>query len=477
MADLKTYFTPIASPEDCDLSTDALADSQCRSYCESCRHEHALDDSLARRYCLELMRRLEQDSRLDYEASPTEWSPDLHTDYLFGEARGQMFGVLVCRNQTGMLGVLKAFSCQYNGHWLVPGWVPPVFDHDALMPYQRQVEGEIKRLGEALQHCPAGSARHGSLKARRRDLSRGLMSHIHDHYTLGNFAGERRPLKAFFAGGGVPTGAADCCAPKLLDFAAKNSLQPLSLAEFYWGGENRSQTRQHGRFYPPCREKCQPILGFMLHGAEHLEVVYADASIVVVNKPAGLLSIPGKGPDKQDCVVGRVRARFPEATGPLAAHRLDMATSGLMVLGLTPETHRALSIQFQNRSTSKTYIAVLEGEPVEEHGVVELPFRVDLDNRPYQILDPIHGKMGKTLWRKLAKEGERCRVEFTPITGRTHQLRVHSAHSAGLGRPIVGDPLYGNPDLAERLLLHASQLNFTHPVTDRPLAFHSPAPF
>ncbi len=200
-------------------------------------------------------------------------------------------------------------------------------------------------------------------------------------------------------------------------------------------------------------------------------VIYQDSSVVVVNKPPGFLSVPGRGPDKQDCVVRRIRDHFRDCIAQPSVHRLDMDTSGLMVLALTADAHRHLSIQFQDRSIQKEYVAVLEGIIKGNSGEIRLSFRLDPDNRPVQIYDPVHGKPGITLWKKTAVEDNRTRMLFTPLTGRTHQLRVHSAHPLGLGCPIVGDRLYGNGRAGSRLLLHASRLSFTHPVSAERLEF------
>ncbi|MBB5349112.1 RluA family pseudouridine synthase [Desulfoprunum benzoelyticum] len=206
-------------------------------------------------------------------------------------------------------------------------------------------------------------------------------------------------------------------------------------------------------------------------------IIYRDAVLLVVGKPAGLLAVPGRGPDKQDCVVARLRPLAPAMIAQPAVHRLDMATSGLMILAITAEAHRRLSRQFETRQVRKRYTAILDGIVAAREGEIRLPFRLDPANRPYQIHDPIAGKMGITTWRRLALEGNRTRVEFTPLTGRTHQLRVHAAHRLGLGIPIVGDRLYGRGDGEERMLLHASFLALSHPVSGTPLAFASPAPF
>ncbi|WP_147821364.1 RluA family pseudouridine synthase [Salidesulfovibrio onnuriiensis] len=214
-----------------------------------------------------------------------------------------------------------------------------------------------------------------------------------------------------------------------------------------------------------------------MHVPEGLDVLYSDNKIVVVNKPSGLLSVPGKGPDKMDCVVTRVQAMFPECRKHPAVHRLDMDTSGILVLGLTARAQRELSIQFQDRLTSKRYVALLEGLIEGEMGVIDLPLRTDVDNRPYQIVDHEHGRRAITIWKKLGEENGWTRVNFTPITGRSHQLRVHSSHPDGLGVPIVGDRLYGTGKYPGRLHLHAEYLRFTHPKTGEVMEFHTEAPF
>ena len=208
-----------------------------------------------------------------------------------------------------------------------------------------------------------------------------------------------------------------------------------------------------------------------------LNIVHAAPSFVVVDKPSGLLSVPGRGPNMQDCVATRVAAMFPAAAGPLIAHRLDMDTSGLMVVGLTTAAQRALSMQFEARVVRKQYIALVQGRVEADSGEVRLPFRVDIDDRPRQMYDPLHGKIGETRWRVLARQPRTTRLELVPRTGRTHQLRVHAAHRLGLGHPILGDRLYGRADSAPRLMLHASALFFDDPDSGAPLEFSSTVPF
>jgi tRNA pseudouridine32 synthase/23S rRNA pseudouridine746 synthase len=212
---------------------------------------------------------------------------------------------------------------------------------------------------------------------------------------------------------------------------------------------------------------------------KEIEIVYQDSEIVVINKPGGMLAVPGRGPEKQDCVAARLRRYFPNMIRQPAVHRLDMYTSGLMVFAVTTEAHRFLSGQFEQRKVVKKYIAVVEGILEEVGGEIHLPFRLDPDNRPLQIYDPVHGKMGITSWRKIKTTDTTTQVEFTPLTGRTHQLRVHAAHPRpmGLGAPIVGDSLYGSGKEGDQMMLHATLLRFAHPETTKTLEFKTVPPF
>jgi tRNA pseudouridine32 synthase/23S rRNA pseudouridine746 synthase len=434
-------------------------------FCTACGTIHSLGDGNSRRHAFDLMARLEAKRCIDDGSDPR-----FSTDYLQGEARGQMFGVLECATAAGDVVVLRAFSSQYDGVWEVPGWVPPLLDVDAFQRITAPVDREIKALDRRI-------AEDGDpeLVRERRALSQDLTRRIQGLYRLHNFRGETRPLTEVFPGG-IPTGAGDCCAPKLLNHAARRGLHPVGISEFFWGRENRSGTRTHREFYPACAEKCQPILGFMLCGAS-VPIVYEDEDLVVVLKPSGLLAVPGRGPENRDCVVARIRALRPGCIEQPAVHRLDMDTSGLMVLARTAEAHRALSLQFIDRRIVKRYIALLDGEPAGSEGTIELPFRLDVDDRPRQIHDPVHGKVGITHWRKLSVEDGRTRVEFRPVTGRTHQLRVHAASPHGLGIPIVGDRLYGAGDGQGPLRLHAGFLGFSHPRTGERLEFRSEPAF
>ena len=208
-----------------------------------------------------------------------------------------------------------------------------------------------------------------------------------------------------------------------------------------------------------------------------IRLLYVDEEVIVVDKPAGLLSVPGRGPEMQDCVVNQVRDYFPDVIEQPAVHRLDMDTSGLMVLARNSRAHAYLSEQFARRKVKKRYNAILEGEVAGDAGEIELAFRLDPDNRPHQVYDPVQGKVGITRWFKLAVHKGRTRVEFIPLTGRTHQLRLHAAHELGLGCPIVGDRLYGSRKPGERMLLHAQYLQFFHPATEKKQVFRSAVPF
>ena len=210
---------------------------------------------------------------------------------------------------------------------------------------------------------------------------------------------------------------------------------------------------------------------------QKIEIIYQDDAILLVNKPGGLLSVPGRGPDKQDCLVTRLQKEFPQLPEQPAVHRLDLHTSGLMLLAMNQAVHRNLSKQFHYRLVIKRYIAVVEGEVHAESGTIELAFRLDTENRPYQIYDPVHGKTGTTLWKRLFSDPRGTRIEFTPLTGRTHQLRLHAAHPKGLGVPIVGDYLYGNGRDGDMMMLHATYLCFQHPVTGKRCEHHCPPPF
>ena len=327
------------------------------------------------------------------------------------------------------------------------------------------------------------------LKKARSRLSNQLHAQVFAGYWLTNRIGETRALTEFYEGAKVPGGAGDCVAPKLIHYAIKQGLTPVALAEFWWGAPPKQGVRHHGHFYPACRGKCRPILPFMLSGYELAPapalgvstdsrapaMVYEDDDVLVVNKPHGLLSVPGT--DVSDSVLTRIQQRYPQATGPLLVHRLDLSTSGLLLVAKNAASHKALQKQFLNRTIEKRYVAVLSKTLASDlnQGCIELPLRVDLYDRPRQIVCSEHGKAAKTHWQLIKREQGQTWVYFYPVTGRTHQLRVHASHPAGLNAPILGDELYGEE--AGRLRLHAERLCFTHPTTAKRIELRVAAPF
>ena len=316
------------------------------------------------------------------------------------------------------------------------------------------------------------------LKAERKTRSAALQQWLFKQFRMLNARGEERDLCNLFKDTvqkTPPAGAGECAAPKLLQYAYRNGWQPLAMAEFWWGDSPKNEIRRHGYYYPACKGKCGPILKHMLQGLHveenpletdmyrdtELEIMYEDEWLSVVNKPAGMLSVPGKS--DIDSVYGRVRRMYPEATGPMVVHRLDMATSGLMLVAKTKEVHQNLQAQFKNRTVCKRYVAWLDGIVEKKEGHIELPLRPDPEDRPRQVFDAVHGKPAVTDYTVLHYDSGRTFISFIPKTGRTHQLRVHSAHPLGLNAPIVGDELYGKR--ADRLYLHAEYLGFIHPVS------------
>lgn len=343
-----------------------------------------------------------------------------------------------------------------------------------------ELEGALRRI----------ERRRVALDRLRRIVSQVVSWQLYDTYVFESPRGARRSLRSLFEPHVPSSGTGDCAAPKLLVFAQRHGLTPLGIAEFWWGAPPPGGGRVEGSLYPACKDKCGPLLPFLLDGLDvapsrrhrphefesrTLKIVHEDAHVVVIDKPEGLLSVPGTDASVTDSVLARVRAAFPRATGPLLVHRLDLETSGLLVVALDEPTSVALQAQFTERSVDKRYLAVLEGVIERSAGAIDLPLRVDLEQRPRQVVDFEHGKPALTHFEVLDRGHGRTRIAFFPRTGRTHQLRVHAAHARGLGTPIVGDRLYGRPD--RRLLLHAERLEFTHPRTGARLSFESPAPF
>ncbi|MEP0834045.1 pseudouridine synthase [Microcoleus sp. AS-A8] len=386
--------------------------------------------------------------------------------------------------------------------------------NEGLQPLKQQVEAADARIRE--------------LKQQRKALSRQLQAQMHAAYSLTNFSGQSLSLQQLMPGGSMPTGTGDCCAPKLIHYAATQGLKPLAMAEFWWG--ESSGNKVQGEFYEACAERCQPLMGFLLSGLKSksltpfdppqpsssslkssyelrrslrlkkggvndplslqnrsftkegsgevsLPIVYEDEWLIAVNKPAGLLSVPGRYRDCQDSVLSRLRHRLPDGMAIMAVHRLDQATSGILLLARNPQTYRQLSQQFQQRQVHKVYEAILSAWVTTERGEIKLPLWGNPENRPYQQVDEVRGKPSLTRFQVMAREGNYTRVEFIPLTGRTHQLRVHAADARGIGIPILGDRFYGCRAAASRLHLHARELRFEHPQSGQILHLQAKTPF
>lgn len=334
--------------------------------------------------------------------------------------------------------------------------------------------------------------RISALKSERKTRSAALQQKLFEQFGMLNYRGELKNLCEIF-GQTVhktpPAGAGECAAPKLLQQAYLHGWKPIAMAEFWWGDSPKTEIRHHGHYYPACKGKCEPILQHMLQGlqveenpmlkrmqvpSKNLEIVYEDPWLSVINKPAGILSVPGK--EDAVSVYSLMREQYPEADGPLTVHRLDMATSGLMLIAKTKRVHQNLQAQFKNRLVRKRYVALLEGIVPKDKGTVDLPLCLNPLDRPRQMVHTEHGKPAITDYQVLERlDGKRTRIAFYPRTGRTHQLRIHAAHPLGLHCPIIGDELYG--EKADRLYLHAEYLEFTHPITGETVRITKEAEF
>ena len=356
------------------------------------------------------------------------------------------------------------------------------FFYKELVAYYIQKEEENRREFNSFEEQIA------SLKKARKETSALLQKTLFEKFEFLNQQKETKALIDIFDNPAIkpPAGAGECAAPKLLQFAFKNDLTPLCMAEFWWGISPNSAIRKHKNFYPACQGRCKPILTHMLDGIDMdenllikeiskdktLEIIYEDDVMLVVHKPAEFLSVPGK--EITDAVYTRIKEKYPNATGPLIVHRLDMSTSGVLLLTKTKEANKHLQSQFIKRTIKKRYVALLDGDLSEKKGKITLPLRVDLEDRPKQLVCFEHGKNAETRWEVIQRENGKTRVYFYPITGRTHQLRVHAAHKNGLNTPIIGDDLYGEKH--DRLHLHAEFIAFTHPTTNEKMSFRvSPA--
>lgn len=368
----------------------------------------------------------------------------------------------------------------------------------AMIRESQYQKAEFKRLerywkeqiSEIKTELESFSSQIEALKAERRNRSAALQQKLFQQFNFLNAKGETKNLCAIFeetVQKAPPAGAGECAAPKLLQYAYLSGLSPIAMAEFWWGESPKTEIRHHGYYYPSCRGKCEPILRHMLQGlnvepapseryslSQNMpEILFEDQWLLVLHKPEGVLSVPGKS--EEQSIYSLLRARYPEATGPLVVHRLDMATSGLLLAAKTQEVHRHLQAQFENRSIKKRYIALLDGILPEEEGVIDLPICPDYLDRPRQMVNEELGKTAITRYQVMDRKNGQTRIAFFPLTGRTHQLRVHAAHPLGLNCPIVGDELYGRK--AERLYLHAEYLEFIHPVSGQRMVIEKKAEF
>ena len=369
---------------------------------------------------------------------------------------GTMFAILIARTESGKEVILRGFSGAINGKYRIPGYVPPCF---SATDWEKAVNEN-----DALIHELTVAAKGGNQEAyeKCKALTKETIEKLSALYSFRCWDGQDigLPEKA-------PWGTGDCAGLKCINTALRKNLEITGLAEF-------RIVDGKPEFHPPCTTRCGLLLPKMLG----LDYIYADEDIAVINKTEGLLSVPGRGEDKKDSASFRFHTLFPSSPAECNCHRLDMDTSGLLVLAFTRDAKRTLSMAFENHEVRKEYEALLEGVIKEERGIIDIPIRLDVDNRPYQIADYEQGKKAITEWKRLGVEiidGKKyTRVRFFPKTGRTHQLRVHSSL---IGHPIKGDRLYGSRAPGERLMLHAASIEFTHPRSGEKVIFTSPAPF
>ena len=370
-------------------------------------------------------------------------------------------------------------------------------DNNLLIAESQFQKAELKRIqvrwqqeiDTAKSRLDAIDNRIAQWKTERSKRSAALQERIFSHFIMLNASGESRDLCEIFADTPQhtpPAGAGECAAPKLLQYAYINSYRPLAMAEFWVGNSPKEEIRRHGCFYPSCKAMCEPILGWMLQGLDvepnpldkqideaPLNVIFEDEWLIVVNKPAGMLSIPGKL--SSDSLQERVQRLRPGEEPPMIVHRLDMATSGLLIFAKTKEVHKRMQALFKTHDIKKQYTAILDGEIQINSGEIRFPLILNPKERPLQMVSHTHGKPAITRFEVVSCSEGKTRVHFYPITGRTHQLRIHAAHPEGLNTPILGDTLYGTP--ADRLYLHAETLDFTHPITGKHIHLATPCPF
>lgn len=389
-------------------------------------------------------------------------------------------------------------------------------EEEAEMVKESQfMKAELRRLKKSLSEKTSLETEYEayqadilSLKQLRKTLSDTLQQWLFSQFHMQNHEGESKDLLEIFRDAALrdypqatiatsriaalkmvpPAGSGECCEPKLLQYAYLHGYKPLQMAMFWWGESPKEEIRHHHHFYPACNGKCKPILQWMLPAStfepaavdlsiyNKVETLYEDREIAVIHKPEGLLSVPGKDA-AQPSVYALMRSKYPEATGPLIVHRLDMSTSGVMMIAKTEFAYHRLQKAFLNHQIQKKYVAIISGKDIPEKGIISLPLMPDYQDRPRQIVDHEQGKEAITEYEVLEPvDDSHLRIALYPKTGRTHQLRVHCAHQEGLNAPILGDPLYGN-EKAARLHLHAEEITFEHPLTGKKITITRKADF
>ena len=389
-------------------------------------------------------------------------------------------------------------------------------EEEAEMVKESQfMKAELRRLKKSLSEKTSLETEYEayqadilSLKQLRKTLSDALQQWLFSQFRMQNHEGESKDLLEIFRDAALrdypqatiatsriaalkmvpPAGSGECCEPKLLQYAYSLGYKPLQMAMFWWGESPKEEIRHHLHFYPACNGKCKPILQWMLPAStfepaavdlslyNKVETLYEDREIAVIHKPEGLLSVPGKDA-AQPSVYALMRSKYPEATGPLIVHRLDMSTSGVMMIAKTEFAYHRLQKAFLNHQIQKKYVAIISGKDIPEKGIISLPLMPDYLDRPRQIIDHELGKEAITEYEVLEPVDDfHLRIALYPKTGRTHQLRVHCAHQEGLNAPILGDPLYGN-EKAARLHLHAEEITFEHPLKGKKITITRKADF
>ncbi|MBR0037645.1 MAG: RluA family pseudouridine synthase [Bacteroidales bacterium] len=405
-------------------------------------------------------------------------------------SKGKMLGVLLCRDASGRELILRAFSGIVNINDDSHYFVPPVYDLNNPDDFYLQEDEEISHINRQLANETLSSPEATQLKERRKKLSQDLQLKIFSHFNFLSPTGEYKNIVQIFGDakrGLPPGGSGECAAPRLLNYANEHRLTPVALAEFWYGASPKNILRIHGQFYPSCIEKCSPILAYLIgqdrQGKEDTppsvgtaKVLYEDENLMAVRKPAGLLSTPAKDTGLPN-VETWLHQQYPDIKGPILAHRLDQATSGILLAAKNAKTHKLLQQGFENRTIHKCYVAWLDGIVKSDCGMISLPLCTNPDDRPRQVVDWQFGKPAQTRYRVIRREKGRTLIEFFPLTGRTHQLRLHAASPYGLDCPIVGDRLYNeHPDTSERLLLHATEIRLE--LGERiPLVFNDPSGF